>query len=58
MDKQYFTIQEVMEVTGLSRTTIYRRIRDGDIPTYKYSDRPLIPKDYVVGENAIKRNTV
>lgn len=55
MEKQYLTIQEVMQITGQSRSTINRRIRDGTFPVFKYSEKPLIPKDYVLGEKAITR---
>lgn len=41
MEKQFFTIEEVMQITGQSRTTIWRRTKDGSYKTLVHAGRPL-----------------
>ena len=39
----YLTIPQVCKATNLSRTTVYRRIRDGSIPAVKIGGNVRIP---------------
>lgn len=41
MEKQFLTIEEVMQITGQSRTTIWRRTKDGSYKTLIHAGRPL-----------------
>lgn len=35
MDKEFYTIEEVMAILQLSRQTVYRYVRSGKLPAYK-----------------------
>ena len=48
----YYTLREVSELTGLSISTIRRRVRSGDIPQFKYSGKVLIPRQFVLGKES------
>lgn len=37
-----FSIKEVVELTGIARTTLYGAIRDGDLRARKYRRRTII----------------
>ena len=43
--KRSYSVAEVAEALGLSRTTVDRRIADGSIPSLKLGHRRLIPAD-------------
>ena len=55
MEKQYYTVNEAAEITGLSTRTINRILASGKIPRYKYSTRVLIPRNYLVGEQCLSQ---
>lgn len=44
-DKLAYTIPEAAQAVGVSRATIWNRIRDGDLKTFKWSGRTLIRRD-------------
>jgi len=44
---QFYSIFEVMKITGLSRISIYRRIKDKTIRSIKFGSRVLIPFDFL-----------
>lgn len=52
--KLYYSVQEYMQITGLSRSTVYRLVKKGELPIYRYSSRVLIPIQAVVGQGAVK----
>ena len=41
----YLTVPQVCKATNLSRTTVYRRIRDGSIPAVKIGGNVRIPSN-------------
>lgn len=41
----YLTVPQVCKATNLSRTTVYRRIRDGSIPAVKIGGNVRIPAE-------------
>ena len=46
-EKRTYTVAEVVEILGLSRITILRRIKDGSIPSIRLGRRVLIPAEYM-----------
>lgn len=50
--RQYVTMTEATTITGLSRSTLSRRIKDGTLPTVKWSGKVLIPVTYLMPERA------
>jgi excisionase family DNA binding protein len=40
---QFNTITQAVQILNISRPTIYRRIKAGDIPSVRLGDRVLIP---------------
>ena len=42
---KFMTVTEYCEITGLSRSGTYNRIRQGKIPVFVYSDKKLIPRN-------------
>lgn len=50
-----FSPQEVMAQTGLSRTTVYKAVKDGTIKSVRIGGRILIPKCFI--EEMINGNT-
>lgn len=43
MDKQLLTVDEVIEVTGLGRTTINKLMNTDELPSVKVGSRRLVP---------------
>lgn len=43
MPKAFFSIEEVQEILGLSRSTIYARVKEGDLRITHIGRRALIP---------------
>ena len=46
-DKKYFSIIEVANILGLSRTAIYKKVKKGEIKAIKIGKTYAIPEDYV-----------
>jgi excisionase family DNA binding protein len=44
---QFYTMNETGRLLTLSRTTIYNKIKSGEIPTAKIGRRVLIPAAYI-----------
>lgn len=44
-DKLAYTIGEAASAVGVSKATIWRRIKDGDLTTFKWCGRTLIRAD-------------
>jgi excisionase family DNA binding protein len=44
---RFFSVAELMAITGLSRSSINRHIKSGDIPTARVGSRILIPRSYL-----------
>jgi len=40
-----YSVKEAVKATGLSRTTLYRMIRDGELPNVVVHSRRLIPAE-------------
>lgn len=53
--RQYVTLKEAVEITGLSYSTLNRRIRDGTLERIKWSRRILIPINQLMPESACGR---
>jgi len=47
LHKQFYTVKEFSQVTGLSKVTIYRRIESGDLPVTRTLGRCLIPAGFL-----------
>ena len=43
----FYSVQDAMRVTGLSRISIHRRIKDKTIRAFKLGRRVLIPIDFI-----------
>ena len=46
-DKKYFSIIEVANILGMSRTAIYKKVKKGEIKAIKIGKTYAIPEDYV-----------
>lgn len=46
-ERQFYTVQEVYEITGFSRVTLYRAISRNEIPTVRIGAAMRIPKSWV-----------
>ncbi|MER3480881.1 MAG: DNA-binding protein [Meiothermus sp.] len=46
-ERRTYTVAEVVEILGVSRITVLRRVRDGTIPSIRLGRRVLIPAEYV-----------
>jgi len=44
---RFYSIFEVMKITGLSRVSIYRRIKDNTIKATKLGRRVLVPASFI-----------
>jgi len=44
---KFYSIFEVMKITGLSRISVHRRIKDKTIKVIKLGRRVLIPVDFI-----------
>ena len=44
--KQFYTISEAKNILRISRTTLYRRLCSGEIPSVKIGGRVLIPASF------------
>lgn len=42
-NNQIYSITDVVEITGLGRTSIYKAIKDGGLTAKKFGNRTLIP---------------
>ncbi|PSR30174.1 MAG: DNA-binding protein [Sulfobacillus benefaciens] len=47
MERQFFTVQEIAELTGFSKVTLYRAISRQEIPTIKIGVALRIPKTWL-----------
>ena len=45
MDKAYYTISEISEITGLGRTKLYEEVNSGRLVAKKCGSRTLVPKE-------------
>jgi len=50
--RQYVTLVEAIEITGLSYSTLGRRIRDGTLSKVEWSGKILIPVKELMPEEA------
>ena len=48
MEKLFYSLDEVQEITGLSRSFIYKQIRLGHLPVSKAGARTLVHTDDLV----------
>lgn len=46
--RRYVSIKEAVKITGLSYSTIYRRIEDKTLSRLKYSRKIMIPIDEIL----------
>lgn len=46
---KFMTVPEYCEETGLSKSNTYVKIRNGEIPVFRYSGKKLIPRS-ILGE--------
>jgi len=44
--KKFYTIKQTMELLCISRSTLYRQLRDGLIPSVHVGAKVLIPSSY------------
>ncbi|MCX5781811.1 MAG: helix-turn-helix domain-containing protein [Elusimicrobia bacterium] len=44
MDKKYYTIPEYAKILGLSRISVYQRVKKGQIKAHRAGKMYLIPK--------------
>ena len=65
--KRFLTVSEVVEMGVASRTTVWRRIKAGELPAIKIGQRILIPREgleeylrsrYVVSDRALDEGLV
>lgn len=47
MERQFFTVPEVSDLTGLSPATVYRAVARGQIPALRVAGSVRIPKWWV-----------
>lgn len=47
MKRQFYTVDEVREITGLSKPTIYRAIQENKIPSLRLAGAIRIPKWWI-----------
>lgn len=47
MERQFYTVEEVHEITGLSKPTIYRGVDRKKIPSFKVFGAIRIPKWWI-----------
>ena len=45
--KKFFSVKEVAEILGVSRSLIYAKVCNGEIPSRRIGRRILIPASYV-----------
>lgn len=45
--KNFFTIDEVSQMFGVSKNTIYKYVRSGVLPALQFSRRYFVPKKLV-----------
>lgn len=55
MDKIVYTIPEVAQLLGISRSYAYELVKRNEIPILKLGKRRMIPKQYL--EQWIQQNT-
>ena len=46
-NKEFLTVKELMEVTGISRALAYSLIAKDQVPTVRFGKRLLIPAWYI-----------
>jgi len=44
MEKRYFSISEASEYLTITRVTLYRLVKQGEIPSYKIGGRRIFDK--------------
>ena len=44
---QFYSIKQTMEILSISRATIQRKIRTGEIPSVRIGKRVLIPTEFL-----------
>jgi excisionase family DNA binding protein len=44
MEKRYFSISETSEYLTITRVTLYRLVKQGEIPSYKIGGRRIFDK--------------
>ena len=47
MEKDFFTVRELMDITGISRALAYALIARGEVATVRLGKRILIPAWYI-----------
>ena len=50
------SVKEAAAVLGVSRFSLYRKIKNCDVPGYKYGRKVLVDVEEVIRHLAIKRN--
>ena len=48
MEKRFLSVKEVSEFLGISRITINRWVKAGEIPSYKLGKRRVFDKEEVI----------
>ena len=46
MTKEFFSVKEIMQMTGISRTLAYKLL-DVEIPTIRLGNKVLVPAYYI-----------
>ena len=44
MERRIYTIEEAIQMLGLSRATVYKLVKEGKIPALRIGRRLVIPK--------------
>ena len=62
MNKKGYTVKEFVEIFPMALQTVYKKIKNGDIPVYNFGQPYIIPKGYVdkllaFNDNIIKEET-
>ncbi len=47
MTKDFFTVKEFMDKTGISRALAYKLVAESEVPTIRMGNRILIPAWYL-----------
>lgn len=51
--KTYFTTSEVAQILGVSRVTVFRRIKSGEIKAVKFGRNFMVPADQFIGQEKL-----
>ena len=46
MDHKFYTVTQAADILNLSKLTVWRKVRSGEIPSTYLGKRPLIPEKY------------